>query len=145
MAAARVVACAECGTEFETRHPRAKYCPGKAACRKAASRRPTKKGKRETEPDAPAKPPAPTYDTLAEQVKASLTELEALETISGMAAVRVAQQIDRGGDSGSAVATLSKELSRLVVEAKAEAQGKRKDDADEIMERVGAKLLRLVS
>lgn len=84
------------------------------------------------------------YDTLAEQVQNSLTELQALDTISGMAAVRIAQQIDRGGDSGSAVATLSKELSRLVDAAKVESAPRRKDAVDDISARVGEKLLRLV-
>lgn len=84
------------------------------------------------------------YDSLEDQVRSSLSDLQALTTISGMAAVRVAQQIDRGGDSGSAVATLSKELSRLVGEAKAEAAPRTKDAADDIMAKVNEKILRLV-
>lgn len=140
MKTASELACAECGTVFEARSSRAKYCSPK--CRKAVSRRPSKQGKLEAEgaPQVPTAPPAPEYDSLADQIKNSLTELEALNTISGMAALRVAQQIDRGRDSGSAVATLTKELSRLVTEAKRESEPKRKDAADAIASKVIAKL-----
>jgi hypothetical protein len=83
------------------------------------------------------------YDTLAEQVASTLGEAQALDTISGMAAVRVAQQIDRGRDGGSAVATLVKELTRLVGEAKVEAAPKNRDGVNVVEDAVGAKLLRL--
>lgn len=146
-------ACDECGKSYEAKTARSKYCGG--TCRVAGNRRPNKVGKARAAREAAAKaapadgvvdltPPAPTYDTLADQVKITLTELEALDTISGMAALRVAQQIDRGGDSGAAVATLSKELSRLVGEAKVESAPKRKDAADDIMARAGEKLLQVV-
>lgn len=143
--------CEECGQPFEAKTKRGRFCG--ATCRVRANRRPTKVGKAKAEAQQdvgdsvvqlPATPPAPVYDTLADQVRQSLTDAEALDTISGMAALRVAQQIDRGGDSGSAVATLSKELSRLVSEAKAEAAPRRKDAADEIMQRAGEKILQVV-
>ncbi|MDI6912206.1 hypothetical protein [Nocardioides sp.] len=43
----RTVTCAECGRAFETRSPRARFCPDNDRCRKAASRRPTKLGRHE--------------------------------------------------------------------------------------------------
>lgn len=140
--------CDECGTTYVAKTKRSKFCS--ATCRVRANRRPDKIGAAakavvDGESDKAAPPAKPVYDTLAEQVRESLDELKALDTISGMAALRVAQQIDRGGDSGSAVATLSKELSRLVSEAKTESMAKHKDEADDIMERVGNKILHLVS
>lgn len=162
--------CEECGTTFSAKTNRARFCS--TAHRVRANRRPTKVGKakddaarkpakkaatKKTAAKKPAAkksaskgedevtpPPAPVYDTLAEQLKNSLTELQALDTIAGMAALRIAQQIDRGQDSGSAVATLSKELSRLVGEAKIEAAPKIRDRVDEVADRAGEKMLRLV-
>lgn len=150
--------CAQCSKAFSAGRRHAKFCS--ETCRSRAHRgktpttltvvaepgKPAKaaRTKKTTEPEAPAAPPAPTYDTLEEQVRQSLTAASALDTISGMAAVRVAQQIDRGGDSGSAVATLSKELSRLVGEAKVEAAPRIQDKADDIAALVNAKILRLV-
>ena len=171
------VVCEECGTSFEGKTRRARFCT--TACRVRANRRPdkvgqaraeaeevaakpargkrtatkkapakkaaakrstTRKSKAPGKPSAPTAPPAPVYDTLAEQVKQSLTDLQALGTISGMAAVRVAQQIDKGRDSGAAVATLSRELSRLVGEAKVESAPNRRDKVDDIADRAAAKL-----
>lgn len=78
--------------------------------------------------------------SLAEQVRKTLTEAKALDTIAGAQAVRIARQIDRGDDSGSAVATLSKELSRLVAEARIEAAPKNRDRVDELSDAVVQKL-----
>lgn len=159
------VDCEECGTTFVAKSTRARFCG--PTCRVRANRRPTKiglaksdaaaatkpkrktrarkakaggKAQVETATEALAQPAPPVYDTLEEQLRASLTRLQALDTISGMAAVRVAQQIDRGRDSGSAVATLSKELSRLVAEAKVEAAPRIRDAADDIADRAAAKI-----
>lgn len=141
--------CDECGNTYSTKSPASKYCgPG---CRSRVSRRPgnipahlghkaldsiADNGK----PSTPAAPIAPLYDSLADQIQASLNTAQAMDTISGMAALRVAQQIDRGGDSGSAVATLTKELSRLVAEAKVEAAPRIKDAVDDVASAVIAKL-----
>jgi ATP-dependent exoDNAse (exonuclease V) alpha subunit len=148
------VTCEECGAAFSAKTRRAKFC--KTSCRVAANRRPSKTGKAKEQGQAagavveigknapappPADPPKPTYDTLAEQVRESLTELKALDTISGMAALRIAQQLDRGGDNGSAVATLTKELSRLRAEARVEAAPRHRDGVTTIEERVAGKLL----
>lgn len=146
--------CDECGKTYSTKSVKSKYCgPG---CRSRVSRRPgnipahlghkaldsvADNGK----PAASSAPPPPEYDSLADQIKASLDQAQAMNTISGMAALRIAQQIDRGGDSGSAVATLTKELSRLVVEAKAEAAPRIKDAVDDVASAVIAKLQQLGS
>lgn len=146
--------CDECGEPFPAKTKRAKYCG--ATCRVRANRRPSKTGaakaKQGTVTQLPiaggpldqTSPADPSVEDivggLADQVRKSLSALQALDTIAGAQAVRVARQIDRGDDSGSAVATLSKELSRLVGEAKVEAAPRIKDAADEVMERVNEKL-----
>jgi hypothetical protein len=143
--------CDDCGTPYVAERKTSKFCS--VACRVRANRRPSKTGAAvsgakvtttATSPSAPPDDPEPD-GVLAAQVRSTLTALGALDTIPGAAALRVARQIDKGDDSGSAVATLSKELSRLVAEAKAEAAPKIKDGADAIMDRVGNKLLQLVS
>lgn len=137
--------CDECGTAYEAKRKTSKFCS--PVCRVRANRRPSKVGKAKAAaaPEAPAKPPAPTYDALAEQVTASLTKMKAYDTIAGKAALRVAQQIDRGGDSGSAVATLSTQLMRLVDQAKAEAAPLNRDKADDVIDAVNNKLMRLMA
>ena len=156
--------CEQCGDGFSAGRRHARFCSDTCRSRKHRGKpatqltvvggsvvktaRTAKAPAKQTggaEPNAgSAAPPAPTYDTLEEQVRQDLADVSALSTISGMAAVRIAQQIDRGGDSGSAVATLSKELSRLVGEAKVEAAPKTKDAVDDLAARVNAKILKLV-
>lgn len=141
--------CEQCGTSFTSPRSQARFCG--PTCRSRAHR--GKPGVEAVEANASSEDPPATravaakrskrYSTLEEQVRATLTEMKALTTISGMSAVRVAQQIDRGGDSGSAVATLSKELSRLVSEAKVEAAPLNADKVDDVAALVNAKILRL--
>jgi hypothetical protein len=145
----RTVACAECGKEFQTTSPRAKFCPDNSACRKAASRRPSKQGRQELNaPTAdvvqlPDRAPA-AEGGLAKQIRASLEAAGAFETVAGMSALMLARQIDKGQDSGSAVATMTKELSRLMTEARAEAAPQHRDAADDVMAAAAAKIMRLV-
>jgi len=137
--------CDECGTPYEAKRKTSKFCS--TPCRVKANRRPSKVGKAKSKADAasPEKPAKPTYDALAEQVKQSLRAANAFDTIAGKAALRVAQQIDRGNDTGSAVATLSTQLMRLVEQAKVEAAPLNRDKADDVIDRVNNKLLRLLS
>ena len=143
--------CDECGTTYSAKRPTSKYCS--VACRTRVSRRPGKipahlghlalnsvADNGSEKPAAGVTPPTTLYDSLADQIKVSLSDAQAMDTISGMAALRIAQQIDRGGDSGSAVATLTKELSRLTAEAKVEAAPRIKDRVDDVASAVIAKL-----
>lgn len=152
--------CEECGETFPAKTQRAKYCG--ATCRVRANRRPSKVGAAKAKaggqqtggtvtqlpiaggPLDQTSPADPSVEdivgSLAEQVRKTLTEAQALDTIAGAQAVRIARQIDRGDDSGSAVATLSKELSRLVVEAKVEAAPRNRDRVDSMLDAVGQKL-----
>ncbi|HSV39574.1 MAG TPA: hypothetical protein VLI04_12530 [Nocardioidaceae bacterium] len=152
--------CEECGEPYVAKTKRSKYCG--ATCRVRANRRPTKTGAAKAkaggtvtmlptaggplDETSPANPNTEDVTgSLADQVRKSLGEIHALDTIAGSQAVRVARQIDRGDDSGSAVATLSKELSRLVAEAKVEAAPRIRDAADDVMAKVNQKLLSLVA
>ena len=130
--------CDECGKAYTARHPRSRYCS--TPCRVRVSKRPSKIPAALGEKAAEVKPEAPLYDTLAETVRHQLAEIEALGTISGVAAIRVAQQIDRGRDTGSAVATLTRELSRLIEEAKAEAAPRIRDAVTDLQADVATKL-----
>jgi hypothetical protein len=152
--------CEDCGRGYVAKSVRSKFCSD--LCRVRASRRSGKVGQAKAAaapkapktkgakaaaaevPQLPKKPPPPTYDALAEQVTATLTSMKAYDTIAGKAALRVAQQIDRGGDSGSAVATLSTQLMRLVEQAKVEAAPLNRDKADDLIDKVNNKLLRLL-
>lgn len=146
--------CEECGTPFEAKTKRARFC--KTACRVKANRRPTKIGRAKAragggdvaaevvELDASGAGVVEDDGGLVSQVRQTLQSIGALATVAGMAALRVARQIDKGEDSGSAVATLSKELSRLMAEARAEAAPLQLDAADDVMARAAAKILRLI-
>lgn len=151
--------CAQCGNDFTAGRRHARFCSSNCRNRNHRGKPPTAGvvvlsvvGARTTDEAAPADGAAEgkpvkgrTYDALEVQVRESLGAANALNTISGVAAIRIAQQIDKGGDAGSAVATLSKELSRLVGEAKVEAAPLNRDKADDIAALVNAKILKLIS
>ena len=137
--------CEQCAKAFQTSSRRARFCG--STCRGRAHRGvpPTLSAV----PDSPAEAlkqagASQGYEKLAGQVRRSLEAANALDTVAGMTAIRVAQQIDEGGDAGTAIATLSKELTRLTAEAKLEAAPLNRDKADDIAAQVNAKLLRLV-
>lgn len=131
MAYHAIVACRECGAEFEAKSPRAVYCSAK--CRKAANRRPAKQGV--------AANPAVTVERggLRGQVVADLTRIGVLETIPGKAALALAYRIESPMETGSAAASMTRELSRLVEEARALAPASQ-DHIDDLGDSVGAKL-----
>lgn len=135
----RTVECAECGEPFEAKSPRAKYCSPK--CRKSANRRPTKTGA--AEPEQTSEPQGFTVGQLLGQVIADLEKAEVLNTIPGRAAVALAYRVESPMETGSAAAAMTRELSRLVDEAKALAP-KQQDGIDTLGDSVGAKL-RLVT
>lgn len=161
-------ACEECGVTFVAQRATAKF--HSATCRVRANRRPTKTGRAKFDAEAvtadvvqlrpgqkakkaqqaeksaagSTTPPPQVDGVLVEQIRASLEKAGALETIAGASALLLARQMERGQESGSAVASMTKELSRLVVEAKAEAGPRQQDAADDVMARAAAKLMRLV-
>lgn len=146
--------CEECGTAFTPSRRDQRFC--KAYCRVKANRRPTKVGRAKQEGKSGAgsaevvelkAAPAPPQDVdggLAAQVRSSLTDAGALATVAGMAALTLARQIEKGQDSGSAVASMTKQLSALMAEARAESAPSQRDAADDVMARAAAKIMRLV-
>lgn len=120
--------CAECGKKFEAASPRAKFCktPG---CRKAASRRPSKRGAKEAADPAPSG--VYSQGALLGQTISDLTAAGVLETIPGRSAVALAYRIESPMETGSAAASMTRELSRLVEEAKT-LQSKSIDPLDEL-------------
>lgn len=125
-------ACAWCGGSFEAVRSTAKYCS--SSCRAKASNAVKRGG-----PAAPKAAPAPVADlpvrnTLAEAVRNELEAAERLETFLGAQAVALAGRIDAGGDTGSAVAALSKEL-RAVMDAALAGAPKAADALDELANR----------
>ena len=128
--------CDECGTTYLAKSKTSRYC--ETACRVRANRRPSKQGAA-TAADAPA--PVSPYERggLLGQVVADLTKANVLETIPGKAALALAYRIESPMETGSAAASMTRELSRLVEEAKALAP-KRQDAIDALGDGVGAKL-----
>lgn len=140
--------CEECGQPFESTRRDARF--HNASCRVKANRRPAKAGKAKTAKKvAAAQQQAPdghqlfTAGALLGQLLADLSKAGVLETIPGRAAAALAQRIESPMESGAAAAAMTRELSRLVEEAKALAV-KQEDAIDEIDEAVSGKL-RLVS
>lgn len=116
--------CRVCGEAFSSKRAHALYCG--AVCRKRASRGSISKAKPETGAAAPA-------SELVQLVRAELDKVDALETVPGQQALVVADRMSRGAESGSAVASLSQELTRLVVAA---TRGRDSaDPVDEVKER----------
>lgn len=143
MAYSATISCAECEKKFEAKSTRAKYCS--PACRKAANRRPSKKGAaEEAGKQEPPQVTIPTPGGLVAAVAADLQKLQALDTVAGRAALALAYRIESPQETGSAAASMSKELTRLMEIAKSEVAPMRKDTVDALEEAVAAKL-RLVA
>lgn len=128
--------CEECGSTFEAKTKRAKFCG--ATCRVRANRRPSKQGAA-AEQGQSTTTAVPERGGLVGQVAADLAKATVLDTIPGRAALALAYRIESPMESGSAAASMTKELSRLVEEAKA-LTPKRNDRVDTLDDSVGAKL-----
>ena len=113
----RTLTCAECGESFESSASHAKFCG--AACRKAANRRPTRKGKQELGESVPviaAKLEADARRGVVAGVRAELTELGMLDTVEGDIALELGRGIDSLLDGVSAKATAAKQLRDIMAE-----------------------------
>lgn len=133
-------ACEECGTVFVAKTKRARFCG--PTCRVRANRRPSKEGA--AKGAAGKAPPAKTETAYAAggllaQVIADLTKAGVLDTIPGRAAAALAYRIESPMETGAAAASMAKELSRLVEEARALAP-KTQDATGQLEDRVQAKL-----
>lgn len=126
--------CAHCGTAFEARTARARYCG--STCRARASEKAKRDG---ATPSPAAMPVAPVQSAasaggLVEAVRRELEAAQRLDSFLGQQALGLAARIEAGGDTGSAVAALSKELRAVMDAALADAP-KAADALDELSER----------
>lgn len=106
---AQTVECAECEVEFEGRNSRAKFCG--PTCRKRAGRR------AQAAAAAPTKRKRRTAAAGGDFEAATRRELERLgkvDSMLGQQALVIARRMGNATETGSAVATLSKEHSRLM-------------------------------
>ena len=97
--------CEACGATYEAKRSTSRFCPG-STCRSRA-RRGAKVS--QLRPDAPEA-------GLVAAVRRELVDADRLETALGQAAVGLAERITSGADTGSAVASLTREL-RVTLEA----------------------------
>lgn len=95
------VTCGACGQPFEAKRSTAKYCD--ATCRQRARRMPE---------SAKVKAPQSSLGAVTER---ELTKVGKLDTVAGQQAMALARRLaNPAGETGSAVAALSRELSRLL-------------------------------
>lgn len=100
-------ACDSCGATMAAKSPRARFCSDR--CRKRFSRSPTSKA-----------PVTGIADVLVERhplvvvTTQTLEDAGVLDTIAGQQAVSLARRIASPHETGSAVASLSKELQAVV-------------------------------
>ena len=108
----REATCAYCGDPFHAARVTAVYCS--AACRSKARRR--------RAATAPTGPVGPVYGTVSEVTEQFLHQHGMWETRLGAQAMIVAGWIDSPASSDSGIVACSRELSRLQVEIRREAQ-----------------------
>jgi hypothetical protein len=131
-----------CGKVFEAQRRSARFAS--STCRKRASRQPKLRSPAqkpsvgritpvELEPAPPPEEvPEPDSDFVA-LTREELRQLGRLETMLGQQVLIVARRMSSGAETGSALATLSKEHSRLM--AALGAGGKQADPVDEVKRR----------
>lgn len=105
------IECGHCGTEFEAKTKRARYCS--TTCRSRAARdRKAKAAEVEAEKDAGSEK----EHSLVKAVRRDLARAEAVDTVAGQLALQVARRI--ANPEESSISALSKELRSLLAEAK---------------------------
>lgn len=133
--------CDECGNVYVAKRATSKFC--EPACRVKWNRRPAAKAataERRADPtSSPAPVAAPASGGLVSQVAADLAKAGVLDTIPGRAALALAYRVESPMETGSAAASMTRELSRLVEEART-LMPKQQDGIDELDDTVGAKL-----
>lgn len=109
------IQCHQCGQSFDAERPHAKWCS--AACRKQNQRA----GGASITELRPAAGDEEDDDQLTPVVAATwrrLEEAERLDTPEGMTALALAHRLDNGGrDTGSALASVARELRATLAEA----------------------------
>lgn len=133
------VSCAEsgCGKLFEAKRRGATFCSVK--CRQAASRR-DREARSEGQiaaisPISPPESPENRPDSpLVAALRRELDEAGVADTADGMVAIRLAEKLSQPGDTGSAMASLARQLSAAKAEALASGT-KKADSLDELAAR----------
>lgn len=136
--------CEECGKRYSATRPHSKFCG--TSCRVRASRREKRKEVARERATITQLHPTneqltfdrPSTSVVATDVyDATHAELDAagvVNTALGQIALKLARQLDRGEDTGSAQAQLAKEL-RAVLQQATSTSSVEKDPADELRER----------
>lgn len=123
------VSCRECGKLFEAKTRAAVFCG--TACRKRSSSRDIAARKdAELAPVSSISPgiaALPPESALVATTRRELEEAGVAETVNGQIALRLAEKLSQPGDTGSAMASLARQLSAAMSEALA--SGTKKDDA----------------
>lgn len=115
--------CDRCGKSYEAKRPTSKYCSSSCRARQSQSPKPVA--------DLPTKRTGTDLHAVTER---ELTEAGRLDTVLGRQALELAQRITSSQETGSAVASLSKEF-RAVMEAAMEGVGIAADPLDELRAR----------
>lgn len=124
------VICGACGEPFEAKRASAKWCS--ATCRKRGSRAPAV-----TEPAVPKDTARETTraagQSFADATRRELEELDAVDSLLGQHLMFLAARMSNPAETGSSVAALSREHSRVMDELKAKKP--QADDVDEVKKR----------
>jgi hypothetical protein len=131
------VSCKECSKLFEAKTRAATFCG--VNCRKRSSLRDIEARKEGnlapvsaiSAPDTAVSPPE---SALVASTRRELAEAGVEDTVNGQIALRLAQKLSQPGDTGSAMASLARQLSAAMAEALA-AGTKTADGLDELAER----------
>jgi hypothetical protein len=131
------VSCQECSALFEAKRRGAQFCG--TACRKRASSRDiAAREAGELAPVSPISAPEtaenPPESPLVASTRRELDEAGVADTVNGQIALRLALKLSQPGDTGSAMASLARQLSAAMAEALAGGT-KKADSMDELMER----------
>lgn len=139
-----VVVCSQCGTEFEAKRSTAKYCS--PTCRQRARRGTNEPGKVETEAEPVDESPKPALavsvllgEDIVAATKRDLEAVDKLDSVAGRQAMVVAARMTLPKATGSEIAALSRELSRLMLLAVGKA-GQEADPVDEVKRKRDEKL-----
>jgi hypothetical protein len=114
------VTCAACGKAFEGRNSRARYC--KQACQKRGQRNATIAARAASEPGAEPGVEPTAVNLFERATEAELIRLKKLDTMLGQQALVIARRMGQADETGAAIATLSREHSRLMAAAAAGAR-----------------------
>ncbi len=133
------VTCEACGKTFEARRSTAKFCG--ATCRKRKERGNAAPARKAAEARPPVRlvaseglPAQVAGQPVVEAVRKELEAADRLDTALGQQAVRLAERLHSEYDTGSAVASVSRELRAVMAEALKDA-GAAADPVDELAQR----------